>query len=182
MSDTPQTPEWWQASDGKWYPPESKPPSLAKPPPAGPPAAGPGLGPPQGMGPPPAPGYGPMGAGPGYGGPGYPQQGYGQAGYGMPYAPRRQTEPLAVASLIVACAAIPLACFCGLALFGAPVAVVLGFMGRKKIKESGGQLDGDGLAIAGMIVGGVGCALLLAWSGFLVFWGGSLFFYGGGSG
>lgn len=33
-----------------------------------------------------------------------------------------------------------------------------------------------------MIVGGVGCALLLAWIGFLVFWGGSLFFYGGGSG
>ena len=88
-----------------------------------------------------------MGAGPGYGGPGYPQQGYGQAGYGMPYAPAppdRAPSP-AVASLIVACAAIPLACFCGLALFGAPVAVVLGFMGRKKIKESGGQLDGDGL-------------------------------------
>lgn len=25
MSDTPQGPGWWQASDGKWYPPESAP-------------------------------------------------------------------------------------------------------------------------------------------------------------
>ena len=87
-----------------------------------------------------------------------------------------------MASLIVACAAIPLACFCGLALFGAPVRGGAGVHGPEEFKESGGQLDGDGLAIAGMIVGGVGCTLLLAWIGFLVFWGGSLFFYGGGSG
>lgn len=26
MSDAPQGPGWWQASDGKWYPPESAPP------------------------------------------------------------------------------------------------------------------------------------------------------------
>jgi hypothetical protein len=25
MNDTPQAPEWWQATDGKWYPPESHP-------------------------------------------------------------------------------------------------------------------------------------------------------------
>lgn len=25
MSDTPQGPDWWQASDGKWYPPEQTP-------------------------------------------------------------------------------------------------------------------------------------------------------------
>lgn len=24
MSDTQQGPDWWQASDGKWYPPEAK--------------------------------------------------------------------------------------------------------------------------------------------------------------
>jgi hypothetical protein len=28
MSDFSQGPGWWQASDGKWYPPESRPPSL----------------------------------------------------------------------------------------------------------------------------------------------------------
>ena len=33
MSDSSQGPGWWQASDGKWYPPASPPPS---PPPSGP--------------------------------------------------------------------------------------------------------------------------------------------------
>ena len=31
MSDTPQGPDWWQASDGKWYPPEQAPGSGASP-------------------------------------------------------------------------------------------------------------------------------------------------------
>jgi hypothetical protein len=43
MSDAPQGPGWWQASDGKWYPPEQQPAGGA---PSGPPpaygAAGPG--------------------------------------------------------------------------------------------------------------------------------------------
>jgi hypothetical protein len=33
MSDTPQAPGWWQASDGKWYPPQSD--QSAPPPPPG---------------------------------------------------------------------------------------------------------------------------------------------------
>ncbi len=33
MSDTPQGPGWWQASDDKWYPPELAPPPPAPPPP-----------------------------------------------------------------------------------------------------------------------------------------------------
>ena len=38
MSDTSQGPGWWQASDGKWYPPEQAPGAT---PPAGPPAGAP---------------------------------------------------------------------------------------------------------------------------------------------
>ena len=34
MSDTSQGPGWWQASDGKWYPPESSP-TAASPHPCG---------------------------------------------------------------------------------------------------------------------------------------------------
>ncbi len=34
MSDTPQGPGWWQASDGQWYPPEQAPAQPATPPPA----------------------------------------------------------------------------------------------------------------------------------------------------
>lgn len=41
MSDTQQGPDWWQASDGKWYPPEQQPATTAPPAPTGPPAAAP---------------------------------------------------------------------------------------------------------------------------------------------
>lgn len=34
MSDAPQGPGWWMASDGKWYPPESRPQPAPPPPPA----------------------------------------------------------------------------------------------------------------------------------------------------
>ena len=44
MTDTPLTPDWWQASDGKWYPPESR---QAPPPPPPPPAPGTSSGPDQ---------------------------------------------------------------------------------------------------------------------------------------
>lgn len=33
MSDTQQRPDWWQASDGKWYPPQRQGPGSAPPPP-----------------------------------------------------------------------------------------------------------------------------------------------------
>ena len=33
MSDSSQGPGWWQASDGRWYPPQSYPPQAAAPPP-----------------------------------------------------------------------------------------------------------------------------------------------------
>jgi hypothetical protein len=35
MSDTQQGPNWWKASDGKWYPPESHPDYRPPPPPSG---------------------------------------------------------------------------------------------------------------------------------------------------
>lgn len=57
MSDVPRGPDWWQASDGRWYAP---PRPVSTPPPPGHGAA-PGYSPPPGYGPPPA--YGPP---PGY--------------------------------------------------------------------------------------------------------------------
>src|SRR5579875_3415767 len=68
MSDRPQGPGWWLASDGRWYPPESR---LAQPPPP------PGYWPPPGYGPPPGasvppPGWRPAGY-PGWAPPGQPQ-------------------------------------------------------------------------------------------------------------
>src|SRR5262245_9052615 len=77
MSDTPQGPDWWQASDDKWYPPPrpempgeadtvAAPVGAGYAPPAGPPT-GPPTGPPMGG---PSGGYAPVGAGPGAPGPG----------------------------------------------------------------------------------------------------------------
>jgi hypothetical protein len=70
MSDTPQGPDWWQASDDKWYPPPR--PEMPGQAPAGPPGvapAGPPVGPPAGpLGPSPVGGF-PPGAQPSpYGG------------------------------------------------------------------------------------------------------------------
>jgi len=58
MSDIAQGPGWWQASDGKWYPPQEQAPQ------APPPPAAPGYAPPPGAAPPYTPG------------PGVPQYGY----------------------------------------------------------------------------------------------------------
>ena len=57
MSDTAQGPGWWQASDGKWYPPEQAPGYAAPPPPPG--AGAPAFGPPPGYGTPPPMAYAP---------------------------------------------------------------------------------------------------------------------------
>ena len=62
MSDFSQGPGWWQASDGKWYPPEQAPGAQPTAPPPGAPGA-------YGA---PAPGYG---APPAYGAPGAAPQG-----------------------------------------------------------------------------------------------------------
>ena len=47
--------------------------------------------------------------------------------------------------------------FCGI-LFG-PAAIVEGVKARKRIRESNGMLTGDGLALAGIIMGSIVSAL-----------------------
>lgn len=64
------------------------------------------------------------------------------------------TNGMAIASLI--------ASILGLTLFptiGSIVGLVLGYMARKEIRESGGAMTGDGLATAGIIIGWIGVAL-----------------------
>lgn len=102
--------------------------------------APPGYGgqPPYGQG-----GYGPpsgYGGQPGYGPPGYGVSGYGPPGYGYP----RPTNTLAILSLVMA-------------FVFSPVGLVLGVVARRQIRQTGEQ--GDGLALAGIIIGGIGTAL-----------------------
>lgn len=65
-------------------------------------------------------------------------QPYGQPGYGYPYS--RPTNSLAIVSLV-------------LAFVFAPAALVTGIIARRQIRRT--HEDGDGLALAGIIVGGI---------------------------
>ena len=90
----------------------------------------------------PPPGYGPVyGPPPGYG-PGYgPPPGYGYPPPpGYPGAWRRPTNGMAVAALVTA-------------FVIAPVGIGLGIAARKQIRQTGEE--GDGLALAGIVVGSV---------------------------
>ena len=62
---------------------------------------------------------------------------------------------LAIASLVVGIVSLPSTCCYG---FGGPLGIVwlvLGFLARRQIRDSGAAQQGDGLAIAGMITGGI---------------------------
>jgi hypothetical protein len=112
---------------------------------------------------------------PAYGQPGYAQPGYGQPGYGAPqpgyavqgpYGPPvyggvpayRQTNTMAIMSLIFA-------------FVLAPLGIVFGYMARRQIAER--NEEGASLATAGIIVGWVHTGLWLlvcgVWVAFVVF-------------
>lgn len=96
--------------------------------------------------PPAAPAWGPQPPGPGWGP--QPPPGYGP----MPYpVPVRPTNQLAIAALVCGCAQV----FFWI-LTGIP-AVILGHIARRQIRETGE--NGDGMALAGLILGYVGIGL-----------------------
>ena len=83
------------------------------------------------------------------------QPGYGPGGFGP-----AKTSPLAIVSLVLGILGI---CCSSLFVVGI-AAVVTGFLGRKQVNESQGTIKGGGMALAGMILGGI--AILLG----LVYW------------
>jgi hypothetical protein len=167
MSDTSQGPGWWLASDGKWYPPEL----WTGPPGTGPAAAQPstpanqwpstsyGAAQPSSVYPTATPGQAPYPGGapapyPGGAPVPVPSQPYGYGygyGYGQPVPyvtpATRKTNGLAIASLVCSCA--------GIFLIGIPavLGIIFGFVARSQIRRSNGGQGGDGLALAGIIVG-----------------------------
>ncbi|SFP85196.1 protein of unknown function [Geodermatophilus dictyosporus] len=96
----------------------------------------------------PAPGQPPpYGAPPAYGPPGCGPQSHGPQSHGPPpgWPPyRRPTNTMAILALV-------------LAFVAAPVGLVLGVLARRQIRRTGEE--GDGLALAGIVVGGIGTAL-----------------------
>ena len=87
---------------------------------------------------------------PGYAPPGYPPPGYGPPGYPPVYV--RPTNTMAILALVMA-------------FVFAPAGLILGIVARKQIRETGE--DGDGLALAGIIVGGIVTAIFVF---FMVLW------------
>ncbi|WP_051343448.1 DUF4190 domain-containing protein [Pseudonocardia spinosispora] len=114
------------------------PPAYGQPPVWGPPA--PGYAPPPSYGPPPA-GFGP----PPYG----PPPGYGtQQGYGMPFAPVRPTNMMAILSLVFA-------------FVFSPLGIIFGIIAKRQIRER--HEEGDGLALAGIIISSFFTLLVVAY-------------------
>jgi hypothetical protein len=71
-------------------------------------------------------------------------------------APSEGTSGLAIASLVLGIVSLG----CGGILLGLP-ALIMGVIGLKRIKRSGGRIGGEGLAIAGTVIGAVSCAFSL---------------------
>ncbi len=142
----PQSPSAQPSPPAASPAPPYPPPGAAPPPPSpGAPAPGevpnpfapPGAYGPPGAYPPPYPPYPPSGTGPYPPYPPYPPSGY--------QAP--STNGLAVASLVLSLVGwIP----CGI---GSIAAVVFGFVARNQIRDAQGRQGGDGLALAGIILG-----------------------------
>lgn len=86
---------------------------------------------------------------PGMSGPpaGDPQPGY-------PGPGPRPTNTKATAALITGITTLVLSWCCGLGVLGA-IAIVLGVKARSEIRDSQGMQEGDGLALAGIITGGI---------------------------
>jgi hypothetical protein len=83
--------------------------------------------------------------------------------YGYPYQgpPPRATNGLAIAAMVVSIVGIGgLCCWGPLSVFISPVGAILGHVARHKVKDSGEQ--GEGMALAGILIGWIGFVLALA--------------------
>lgn len=109
-----------------------------------------------------------------YGQPGAYDQGYGAPygqippGYGFAAAPTN--SGMAVGALVCGIASFPMMLLCG--IFGLPmpiVAVILGILGKREIASSGGTKTGDGMALAGIILGAIGIVLMILFGVFIGF-------------
>ncbi len=82
--------------------------------------------------------------------------------------PYRQTSALAIVSLVFGLLGWSL-----LPLIGSVVAIVTGHMARSEIRREPERFEGDGLAVAGLVLGylAIGISILLLVTAFLFFGG-----------
>jgi hypothetical protein len=78
-----------------------------------------------------------------------------------PPSGRQRSAPLAVAGLVTGIIGV-IPCCWGVAVVSI-AAILLGFLGRKQVHESGGALQGDGMAVAAIVLGAVGVLASVAY-------------------
>lgn len=76
------------------------------------------------------------------------------------WSPPRRNGP-SVAALFLGLLALPATLFVLPGLLLGPAAVVLGVIGRRRVHR--GEADTDGVALAGIVLGGIAIATTLAW-------------------
>lgn len=81
-----------------------------------------------------------------------------------------ETSPLAIISLVFGVLG-----WFALPLLGALVAIIAGHVARGQIRESRGELQGDGLAVAGLILGYLSLGLVVLIAGLMMIFGLGLF-------
>ena len=84
---------------------------------------------------------------------------YPQPVYPYGYPPPRPTDGLAIASLVVSCAAVLGLCAYGFGGILGIIGAILGHVARRRIARHGS--DGGGMALAGIIVGWIAAAVML---------------------
>ncbi len=88
---------------------------------------------------------------------------YQDVGANTPFQPQAEgtqgeSKGLAIGALVTGI----LSCLCCFSVITGPVAIVLGFLARKKIDEDPAQFGGRGLAIGGMVTGAIGFLIGIA--------------------
>jgi hypothetical protein len=76
-----------------------------------------------------------------------------------PAAPPNNSS--AIVSMICGIVGLFAPCLCGFPVFASIVAIIMGHVARGEIRKAGGMQGGDGMALAGLILGYVGIGLFV---------------------
>ena len=83
--------------------------------------------------------------------PAYPPPGYGQPPYPYPFPPARPTNGMAIASMVLGIVWVY--------WIGSILALIFGYVALKEIRRS--KQGGEGMAIAGIVLGWIGVGILV---------------------
>ena len=80
-------------------------------------------------------------------------------GQAPPAAPPNNSS--AIVSMVCGIVGLSAPCLCGLPVIASIVAIIMGHVARGEIRKAGGMQRGDGMALAGLILGYVGTGLMV---------------------